>query len=270
MNRIESHFAEATREGRKSLILFLTAGFPHLDLTEAIIDRVARAGCDVLELGVPFSDPIADGPTIQAASTEALKAETTLEKILDLVARIRDRFAREGRPQLPILLFGAYNPFYHYGLDTLVKRAQEVGVDGFLVPDLPIEESEEFETPCRRAGLSLIYLVAPTTPSERMAEIARHGSGFLYYISLRGVTGTAIAVGDELREHVATLRKVAAPLPVAVGFGIQTPEHVRQVAEISPAVVVGSALIRLIGEQRNAPDLLDQVEAYCRSLKEAL
>jgi tryptophan synthase alpha chain len=270
MNRIESHFAEASREGRKSLILFLTAGFPSLDLTEPIIDRVARAGCDILELGVPFSDPVADGPTIQAASTEALHAGTTLEKIFDLVGRIRDRFAREGRPQLPILLFGAYNPFYHYGLDALVQRAQAVGVDGFLVPDLPIEESEEFETPCRNAGLSVIYLVAPTTPPERMAEIARHGSGFLYYISLRGVTGTAISVGEELREQVATLRRVAAPLPVAVGFGIQTPDQVRQVAEISPAVVVGSALIRLIGEQRQAPDLLDRVEAYCRSLKEAL
>jgi len=252
------------REGRKSLVLFLTAGFPSLESTEEIIAAVDEAGADVLELGVPFSDPLADGPTIQAASGEALKAGTTLAKILDLVARVRRR------SRIPILLFGAYNPFLHYGLDALASRAVEVGVDGFLVPDLPCEESADFERICRGAGLCLVYLAAPTTPPERMRMIAEHSTGFLYYVSLKGVTGVEITISPELREHVSTLRRLASPLPVAVGFGVQTPDHVAQLAAICDGVVVGSALIRLIDRHKNQPDLLERVGAFTRSLKAAL
>jgi tryptophan synthase alpha chain len=264
MNRIEQYFTEAQAEGRKSLILFLTAGFPSLKATEEIVAKIDEAGCDVLELGVPFSDPIADGPTIQAASAEALATGTTLAKILDLVGRIRER------SQVPILLFGAYNPFFHYGLEALVKRAVEVGVDGFLVPDVPIEESDEFDGLCRNADLSMIYLVAPTTPEERMRQIAKKGSGFLYYISLKGVTGTAITVGDDLREGVETLRRVAAPLPVAVGFGVQTPEHAKAVAEIADGIVVGTALIKLVDAHRDSPDLAEKAADFTRALKAAI
>jgi len=322
-NRIEEHFAEAAREGRKSLVLFLTAGFPDLQTTERLVETIAGAGADVLELGVPFSDPIADGPTIQAASQVALKGGTTLEKILELVKRIRER------TQIPIVLFGAYNPFLHYGLEKLARRAVEVGVDGFLAPDLPMEESGEFDKICRGAGLCLVYLVAPTTPPDRMREIARRSTGFLYFISLKGVTGTSIVVSRELREKVRQAREAAGalregtgrlrkagalregtgrlrkagpsrqaagsrrgkarethgkagplrktgamreggPLPVAVGFGIQTPQHAAAIAEICDAVVVGSELIRVVDRYKDAPDLLDQVAAYTRSLKEAL
>lgn len=264
MNRIEKHFEQARENKSKSLVLFLTAGFPNLQTTAQIITRIDEAGCDVLELGVPFSDPIADGPTIQASSSEALKTGTTLEKILDLVAEVRKT------SQIPILLFGAYNPFLHYGHEALMKRSVEVGVDGFLVPDVPLEESTDFEAACRAADLSLIYLIAPTTPEDRMKQIAARASGFLYYISLKGVTGTEIVVTDELREHVAMLQRIADPIPVAVGFGVQTPEHARQTAEAADAVVVGSSLIRLIGEYRDAPDLLDRVAEYTRSLKAAI
>ena len=328
-NRIEEHFARAAQEGRKSLVLFLTAGFPDLQTTERIVGTIAAAGADVLELGVPFSDPIADGPTIQAASQVALKGGTTLEKILELVKRIRER------TQIPIVLFGAYNPFLHYGLEKLARRAVEVGVDGFLAPDLPMEESGEFDAVCRGAGLCLVYLVAPTTPPDRMREIARRSTGFLYFISLKGVTGTSIVVSEALREKVrqareaagalrdgtgrlrkagpsrqpvgsrrgkargtdeaagarcetktmremGTLREAgtlhgeagplreAGPLPVAVGFGIQTPQHAAAIAEISDAVVVGSELIRVVDRYKDAPDLLERVADYTRSLKEAL
>ena len=174
------------------------------------------------------------------------------------------------KSQIPILLFGAYNPFLHYRLEALVQKAVEVGVDGFLVPDLPFEEAGEFEPLCREAGLSLVYLAAPTTTPERMREIARRSTGFLYYISLKGVTGTAITLSDELRRHVAELRSIAHPLPVAIGFGVQTPEHVRQLAPLSDGVVVGTALIRLIEQNKEQPDLPDKVREFVASLKQAL
>ncbi|HUT22706.1 MAG TPA: tryptophan synthase subunit alpha [Sumerlaeia bacterium] len=264
MNRIEEHFARARVENRKSLILFLTAGFPDLDTTEKIIETVAASGCDVLELGVPFSDPIADGPTIQASSTAALAAGTTLAKILDLVERLRKRC------DIPILLFGAYNPFLRYGLEDLVERARRIGIDGFLVPDLPIEESADFEALCRTAGLSLVYLVAPTTPPERMRRIAERSTGFLYFISMKGVTGGLLKVTDELREQMRTLREAAGDLPVAIGFGISTPKDVAELSTICDVVVVGSALIRLIGRCKDSPDLLDEIAKYVGSLKAAL
>ncbi|NQU44456.1 tryptophan synthase subunit alpha [bacterium] len=263
-NRIEKHFQNARQENRKSLIMFLTAGFPEMKTTEELIHVLDKAGTDVLELGVPFSDPIADGPTIQAASAIALKAGASLAKILDLVETVRKK------SQIPILLFGAYNPFLHYGLENLVDRALQAGVDGFLVPDLPMEESEEFDTLCRKAGLALVYLAAPGTPDERAKQIINLSRGFLYFISLKGVTGTSIAIDQKLREKVKSLRNLADPLPVAVGFGIQTPEHAAQVAQIADAVVVGSALIRVVDENREKPDLNERVGDYVRSLKKAI
>ena len=261
MNRIDQHFKKAAEEKRKSLVLFLTAGYPDMQTTEALIPVLDEAGGDILELGVPFSDPIADGPTIQAASAEALKAGTTLEGILNLVERVREK------TQMPIVLFGAYNPFLHYGLERLAKRAVEVGVDGFLVPDLPMEESAEFDAICREAGLALVYLVAPTTPDERMERIARQSTGFVYFISMKGVTGSTIEIDDALRERVAKLRKAAAPEPVAVGFGIQTEEHAKAIAGLADAVVVGSALIRKVDEHRRSKNMAAEVRAYVESLR---
>ena len=252
------------QKDRAACMPYFTLGYPDMGTSLDIIEACAENGADLIELGIPFSDPLADGPTIQASSAMALKNGATLEKILTLVGRVRER------SEMPILLFGAYNPFFHYGHEALARRAVEVGVDGFLVPDVPIEESGEFEEVCRAAGLSMIYLVAPTTPEGRMREIAERGSGFLYYISLKGVTGVEIKIDEDLREQVQRLRRIASPLPVAVGFGIQTPEHARAVADVADAVVVGSALIRLIDQNKDAPDLLDQVAQYTRSLKAAL
>jgi tryptophan synthase alpha chain len=262
-NRIDNKLAQAAGKGRKSLVLFLTAGYPDLAATENIIHALDKAGTDILELGVPFSDPVADGPTIQAASFEALKTGTTLAKILELVARVRRR------SEMPILLFGAYNPFLKYGLEKLARKAVEVGVDGFLVPDLPLEESEEFDAICRREGLSLVYLVAPTTPPERAAQIAERATGFVYFVSSKGVTGNSLEIDEELRERTLALRKAAKSKPIAVGFGIRTPEQVRQVAELCDAVVVGSQLIRVVEENRNA-DMAEAAYQYALSLKNAL
>ncbi len=264
MNRIEKYFAER-EDGRKSLILFMTAGFPDVETTEKIVATVEESGCDILELGVPFSDPVADGPTIQAASSEALEAGVTLEKILSMVERIRER------SELPILLFGACNPFYHYGLDKLGARAEAVGVDGFLVPDVPLEEGDELEAMCDKHGFSLVYLVAPTTPRERMEETVRRGSGFVYYISMRGVTGSSINIDPELKGHVSELKSIAAPMPVAIGFGVKTPEHAKAVAEIADAVIVGSQLIRVVDEHRDDTGaMLKAVGDFTRSLKDAI
>lgn len=247
----------------KSLVLFLTAGFPDLETTEALIPELEAAGADVLELGVPFSDPIADGPTIQAASQKALQAGTTLEKILAMVSRLRKKV------QMPIILFGAYNPFFHYGLDKLVQRAREVGVDGFLIPDLPIEESGEMEAACKKEELALVQLAALTTPADRIKEIVRHSSGFLYFISMKGVTGAQLHIGEELKEKARQLKEAAGDLPVAIGFGISEPEQAATLKPLADGVVVGSALIRLI-ENTPAAERHEKIRAYVKSLKTAL
>ncbi|MFP4382151.1 MAG: tryptophan synthase subunit alpha [Candidatus Sumerlaeia bacterium] len=263
-NRIDAKFAENHKEGKKSLVLFLSAGFPNLETTEEIIEALDQAGTDILELGVPFSDPVADGPTIQEASRKALLAGTTLEKILDMVGRVREK------SDMPILLFGAYNPFFHYGLEKLVKKAVEVGVDGFLVPDLPMEESDEFHDICEKNNLSLVYLVAVTTPEERAAQIAQKSTGFIYFVSMKGVTGTSLEVSDSLKQQVAQLKSVSGGKPVAVGFGIRTPEQAAQIGAITDAVVVGSQLIRVVEKGVEDGNVAEAVTDYAKSLKDAI
>ncbi len=262
--KIKELFERKHRTGEKALIFFLTAGFPDEETFEAIVPALEEAGCDMLELGVPFSDPIADGPTIQRSSEYALEHGITLKKILDTTARLRKKV------DMPLVLFSALNPLLKFGLEHLLSRAREVGIDGILCPDLPPEEADEMLHLCRDNDLSLVFLVAPTTPPERRQLIAQQSDGFIYYVSLKGVTGARERMSDDIARHVNDLKSITRQ-PVVVGFGISTGEHARMVAESgADGVVVGSALINLIEKHRSSPELVDKVKAFVASLKEGL
>jgi len=260
-NRIDAHFRSQREAGRRSLVLYLTAGYPNLEMTERLIPALQEEGCDLLELGIPFSDPLADGPTIQQASFEALQAGTTLEKTLDMVERVRSRVT------MPIILFGAFNPFLRYGLDRLVQRSKAIGVDGYLAADLPLEESWGFRQRVLEAEQHMIFLTAPTTSPERKQKYARKAGGFLYYISVSGVTGMRAEVATDLAQQLAPFREVS-DVPVAVGFGISKPEHVATVAQVADAAVVGSALINVITQNKDrGPDAIEEaVRTFVRSM----
>jgi tryptophan synthase alpha chain len=246
VNRLEQHFAAARKAGRKSLVGYLCAGDPDLAATERLVPALAAAGADVIELGVPFSDPLADGPTIQAASQRALRQGTTLAAILELVARLRSRGC-----EVPLVLMGYMNPIVRMGIEAFVARAASVGVDGFIVPDLPVEEAEALGATAAGAGLSLVLLAAPTTPPERLRTIGARTRGFLYFVSVTGVTGARAALPEDLPRQLAEVR-AATSVPVAVGFGISTPEQARAMAMHADAVVVGSALVTEIDRSQGA------------------
>lgn len=263
MNRITALFEKKKNEGKKSLVIFITAGDPTLEVTAKLLPALEEAGADLIEVGVPFSDPIADGPTIQKASQRALNSQTTLKKIISMIGEVRQK------TQIPLLLFSAYNPFLKYGLEKLVADAKAVGVDGFLVPDLPYEESEEFRTIVTKQGMHLIYLIAPTSPKERIRAIAQQSTGFIYYISLRGVTGARQQLADDIETHIREIKSATA-LPVVVGFGISRPEHIRQIAPLADGVVVGSAVVSIIGKLGDSPQLIPEVENFVSSLAKEL
>lgn len=262
-SRIARIFEQLQQRGERALIPYLTAGFPAPGFTLPLLDALVRGGADIIELGVPFSDPIADGPTIQRASQEALAAGTTLQGILEMVHEFRRKH------DTPIVLFGAYNPFFHYGLERFAGDAARAGTDAVLVPDLPVEECAEAAHCLSDKGLHLICLVAPTTTSERKALIAQHASGFIYYISVKGVTGARNSASFKLDEPIRDLRRVTN-LPVVVGFGIARPDQAAEVAQYADGVVVGSALIDLISANRGEKDLGALVEEYTRAMKAPL
>ena len=257
--RIAAAFAKARAEGRPALIPYLTAGDPSLLATRALVTALARGGADLVEIGVPFSDPIADGPVNQRAAERALRNGVTLRSVLDLAAGLR----KESLP--PVVLFTYYNPIHRMGIAAFAHEARAAGVDGVLVTDLPPEEADDLRSALDAAGVDLIFLLSPTSSKERIARIARDGRGFLYVISRTGVTGAKEDVPDGLSDLVGAVR-LASRLPVAVGFGISRPEQVREVAAYADGVVVGSALVRLIEEAVEAPDLPGRVEAFCRAL----
>lgn len=258
MNRITKTFTDLKRAGRKGLVGYLTAGDPDELTSEGRIMEAVQNGLDVLELGVPFSDPTADGPVIQAAALRALKAGMTVRKVLDLVARIRKQ------SQVPIVLFGYANPFLAYGYDRICADAAAAGADGMLIVDLPFEESDELRLHMRKHGLQFITLIAPTTPADRAARLLRDAEGFVYYIMVRGVTGAREALAVDLEQHVATLRSVTA-LPIAVGFGVGSGGQARLAAAQADAVVVGSALVKAAAEGRLKP-LVAELSAALRTL----
>ncbi|MGH9345739.1 MAG: tryptophan synthase subunit alpha [Vicinamibacterales bacterium] len=260
MTRLDATFSRIRANGRAGLVTYVTAGDPDLPRSEEILRGLDRAGADVLEVGVPFSDPLADGPVIQRATERALAGGTTLPRVLDLVGRVRDAVTA------PMVIFSYANPILRMGAGRFADRAREAGVDGVLVLDLPIEEAGDFRGMLAARGIDTIFLLSPTTTDERVRTAGRLGSGFLYVISRLGVTGARDRVADEARAVVTRVR-AASGLPVAVGFGISRPEHVREVRQWADAAVVGSALVTVIAEAGRAPDLVNRVEAYVRWLK---
>jgi len=263
MNRIDQLFVEKRAKDEAVMIFYVTAGYPDLATTEQVIDILAGEGADLIELGIPFSDPIADGPTIQAASHVALERGVTVTAILELAARLRAR-----HPRLALLFFTAYNPVFHRGDATFVAEAAAAGVDGLLVPDLPPEEAGDLRQAAAAAGLCVVFLVAPTTTPARAEKIAAASTGFIYYISLKGVTGARASLPPDLEEKVSALRRIAAK-PVAVGFGVAEPEQARAIAQFADGVVVGSALIKLIGEDPQDAGREGRLRPFVRSLVQA-
>jgi tryptophan synthase, alpha subunit len=263
MNRIAQTFQRLKERGEKALVAYVTAGDPDLDKTREILVGLKEGGVDILEIGVPFSDPTADGPVIQAAAQRALKTGTTLSRILDMIQDLRKII------DLPVVLFGYYNPIYAYGTERFAERAKAAGVDGLLVVDLPLEEAEELRGKTDSKGLDFITLIAPTTSEERMCRIARRAQGFIYYISITGVTGTATPSRENVEREIRRIR-THSDLPLVVGFGISTPEQARELASLADGIVIGSAFVRLIAENADSPELAARVSSFAREIKKAM
>ena len=235
--RIDRRFSELAREGRAGLVTFLMAGDPDYDTSLAIISALPKAGADVIEIGMPFTDPMADGPAIQAAGLRALKGGQTLRKTLQLV-----REFRKSEADTPVVLMGYYNPIYIYGVDKFLVDAKQAGVDGLIVVDLPPEEDKELCLPALKAGINFIRLATPTTDDKRLPAVLANTSGFVYYVSITGITGSATPNATRVSDAVARIKRYSA-LPVAVGFGVRNAQNAREIAQGADAVVVGSALI---------------------------
>jgi tryptophan synthase alpha chain len=263
MNRIVERFNQLRDKRQKGFVVYIGAGDPSLEATRQLALAFDRTGVDILELGVPFSDPLADGLVNQLAAQRGLEAGTTPPKVLETVAAIR----RES--QIPIVLYIYYNLIHHHGLERFIRDAATAGVDGLLVLDLPPEESENYEALMEGAGLCGIYLIAPTTPDDRIELIARRARGFIYYISREGVTGMQAKVSDTIGLMTTKIRQHSS-LPVAVGFGISNPEQARTVAANAEAIVVGSAVVNQIAEHGRDPELVARVAAFTRALVDAV
>lgn len=262
MSRIAQTFRQLKKNGRKALIPFIVAGDPSLKETERLIYTLAEAGADLLELGVPFSDPMADGPVIQAASERALKNGVTLAAIFKLVGRVRRK------TNIPLILMGYYNPIFVMGLEAFARKARDSGVDGVLVVDLPPEEARPLALVLKKYKLDLIFLLAPTSTEVRIRQAVRQGSGFLYYVALTGVTGAKLAINAELHDQVQRIRKLSTR-PIVVGFGISKPAQIKQIGADCDGVVVGSALVKLIHASRGK-SLQNALSKYFLALKKQL
>ena len=263
MNRIDARFAALRKRGEAALIPFVTAGDPDMATSLRIMRALERAGADGIELGVPFSDPMADGATIQRASERALKSGTSLPRVLEMVREFRRRSS------LPVILFGYCNPFFRYGLKRFVRDARAAGVDGILCVDLPPEESGELKGWADQAGLDIVFLLAPTSGAERIRLVARMGRGFIYYVSVTGVTGARRQLEDRLPRQVARIRR-ATSLPIGVGFGLSTPEQAAKIASFADAAVVGSALIDVMERANRNGEKVRLARAFVARLKRAM
>jgi len=263
MSRIADKFNELKKKNRIALVNYVTAGDPSPEITADLVLKLVESGADIIELGVPFSDPMADGPAIQLASERALKKGTTLKMVLDIVRRIREKSG------VPIILFGYYNPIFKYGLEKFSRDAAEAGADGVLAVDLPPEEADELKVHTDKAGLDLIFLLAPTSTGDRIGLVAQHASGFVYLVSVTGITGVRPDMDYSL-EDLASEIKHHTNLPVGVGFGISSPEQVSRIAEYADAVIVGSAIVRIIekhGEKKK--ELFDELSGFVSGLSRA-
>ncbi|MEX2175103.1 MAG: tryptophan synthase subunit alpha [Pirellulaceae bacterium] len=265
MSRIDQLFADLRRQGRKALMPFVTAGDPDTDFTADVIRELDRRGASMCEIGIPYSDPIADGPVIQASYTRALAKKVSVQQIFGMLEGLR------GSVKMPLVTMVSYAIVYRYGLARYVADAQQAGVAGAIVPDLLVEEAGELAALCKAADFSLIQLVTPTTPRERAVQIARSSSGFLYYVSVTGITGERTELPPSLGDNVRWLR-TQTDLPICIGFGISRPEHVKLLAPVADGLIVGSAIVRRVAEAAQHPraDVLQGVGEYAASLLTAL
>ena len=262
--RITRAFDSLAKENRKGFVTFLTGGDPDFDTSLELICGLPQAGADVIEIGMPFSDPMADGPSIQASSQRALKNGMTLTKTLELVQKFR-----KNNDNTPIVLMGYYNPIYRYGAERFVHDATTSGVDGLIIVDLPPEEDKELCDPALAAGLHWIRLVTPSTDDNRIDSVLRNVSGFIYYISVLGVTGTRKAVANQVEVAIQRLKK-HTNLPIAIGFGIRTPDDAKSVAQQADGIVVGSVIVDLIKENENSNNLASIVHSYVSDIASAV
>jgi tryptophan synthase alpha chain len=263
MSRIADKFAELRSRGRAGFIPFLTCGDPEAELTVPLLEALERAGADLIELGVPFSDPMADGPVLQRAAERALSGGTTLRACLDRVAEFRRR------SDVPIILFGYYNPIFRYGLERFAADARTTGVDGALCVDLPPEESADLDRAARTQGLDLIHLLAPTSTLDRMRKVLSRARGFVYFVSVAGVTGARAELPENLETLVRSVKRLTS-VPIGVGFGISTPEQAARVATFADAVIVGSAIARVVEQCPPGGDLVGEVERFAGALAVAV
>lgn len=263
MSRIDSKLALLRKKGKKAFIAFLTAGDPDLKTTQELVPALEHAGADIIELGVPFSDPLADGPTIQAASLRALNHGVNLPRIFDLVAGVRKS------SDVPIALMTYYNPVFHYGEERFVRDLKACGADGVIIPDLPPEEAENLTALCRRADVSTVFFLAPTTTLARARRVLKASTGFVYYVSVTGVTGARNLQKFDIEKHIRQIRKISDQ-PVCVGFGVSTAEQVRDLSRFSDGVIVGSAIINEIQRHKGQASLVKHVAGFVKKLSQPL
>ena len=264
MSRLQSRFAELKQQNRAALVTFVTAGDPDYASSLEILKGLPAAGADVIELGMPFTDPMADGPAIQLANIRALAAKQNLPKTLQMVREFRVTDSRT-----PLVLMGYYNPIFAYGVERFIADAKEAGVDGLIIVDLPPEHNDELCEPAQAAGLDFIRLTTPTTDDKRLPTVLNGSSGFVYYVSVAGVTGAGAATMDHVEQAVARLRR-HTDLPLCIGFGIRTPEHAADVARRADGVVVGSALVDQIAKAESPAQAVDGVLSLCAQLAEGV
>lgn len=258
--RIRKRFEALAAEGRAGLVTFITAGDPNPEISSQLIAGLPGAGADIIELGMPFTDPMADGPAIQLSSQRALAAGQTIRKTLDMVGAFR-----KNDPDTPMVLMGYYNPIYSYGVDAFCRDAADAGVDGLIIVDLPPEEDAELREPAAAAGIDFVRLTAPTSDDERLPALVGTASGFIYYVSIAGITGTQSAEATSVEAAITRIGKYS-DLPVAVGFGIKTPEQAAEIARVADAAVVGSAIVDRIANGVNSPDQVESVLGFVSEL----
>lgn len=261
--RIERVFKRLKKNADKALIPYIMAGDPDIGITEELVLEIERSGGDIIELGVPFTDPLADGPTIQKASYRALQNKVTLRGVLSLVKRLRER------TEIPLILMTYYNPIFKYGDEAFVNDAVTSGVDGVIIPDLPVEEAKGFITISKREGLDTVFLLAPTSTPDRIRMAVKASRGFIYYVSITGITGAKIADLDSVKSSIEVI-KGFTDKPVAVGFGISTAEEARRISEWADGIIVGSAVVRIIEENLGQPSLVSKVGGFVKTLSEGI
>jgi tryptophan synthase alpha chain len=264
-SRIEDTFAELAGRGERALICYVVAGYPDIKSSQKVIDALVKGGADIIEIGIPFSDPIADGPTIQAASHSALVKGITPEKALQLAKAVRKKY-----PKLPLLAMTYYNILVHPGVEKFMSQAKASGIDGFILPDVPVEEAQEYSAAASKLGLATVFLASPNTPQSRLERIVNSSSGFLYLVSVYGITGARKSFEDYTLSAIRSVKQAAGgKVPLAVGFGISTPAHAKfMIGAGADAVIVGSAIIDRIAKSRGSK-LQPELQAFARSMKQA-